>query len=187
MASRVDQLLDAFWANLQDPDVTRKKGRRALSERSQLPRITFIPLGGPIVPPDMVGEGKLLGLEGETRSRIIRVRQLGFAMVVQGANEEQAEQLYHNAVATLEQTVSGSLDFADEAWPEQEEGQDGVERRGDVVVVNFTIYIPIYAQTKPLIRVDSWAEDGTFTQGAFYGDPINYGAGITYQPGEIVC
>ncbi len=189
MASRVDTLLDAFWSNLDDPGVLRKKGRRAVAERGPLPRITFIPLGGSIVPPDLVGEGKLLALDGtESRSRILRVRQLGFAMVIQGQNEEQTEQLFHNAVATLEETVSGSLDFAEEQWPEQEEGQDGVERRGDVVLCNFTIYIPIYAQKKQLIRVSGWVDDDRFTvKGSFYGDIAVYGPAYKYDLGEDVA
>ncbi len=189
MASRLDTLIAVFWEGLNDPAVFRKRGRRALAERSPLPRITFVNMGGPIVPPDMVGEGKLVNLEGqESRDRIVRVRSTQLLMVIHGQDEEQAEQLLHNCIATWERIADGAIDFGEEQWPEQDEGQDSVERRGSVVLLPMTVQIPVYKTPKPLIRVSGWSEDGSFidANGAVYGDN-KYGAGYQYKAGEVVC
>lgn len=187
MASRFDQILDAFWSQLNDPSVTRVKERRNLATNKAIPAITFIGLGASITPPDQVGEGKIIdpGAGTESRGKHVRLRAFNIFMVVQGQTEEQAEQLQHNAIAAWELACSGSIDFSEEDWPEQQEGNDHWTRRGHAITCSLTVQLPVYANPKPLVRVSSWGEDGIFTQGAFYGDLL--GSGAKYNAGEIVC
>lgn len=193
MASRLETLLVAFADFLASPAVLQRHGRRALAEGGSVPRITHVGMGGEIVPPDMVGEGLLIDFNtgAQTRDRIIRVRQFNTLMVVHGQDEEQAETLFHNAVAAWFAACSGSVEFSAEEWPDQQEGADGVERRGNQIQCTVTIYIPIYQAPKPLTFLSNgWTEDGLFTTGILYGtgnNPGTYGPQYTYKPGEIVC
>ena len=188
MASRFDQLLDAFWQTLADSTVTRAKGRRSLAVNDKLPRITHIGLGAELLSPDYVGEGlQVNAVNGtESRDKIIAVRKFQILMVIQGQNEEQAEQLHHNALSAWFQTCSGAVEFSEEQWPDQQEGADDWERRGNTIVSTVTIAIPVYNKSKPLTRVTAWGEDGIFTTGTLYGQS-KLGSGVKYTPGEIVC
>lgn len=182
-------MLAAFTGFLDDSGVTLLKGRRALQEGKQLPRITHIGLGGAVVDPDLVGEGKIVDPSTgyQSRDKIIRVRQFNILMVVHGQNEEQAEQLFHNAIAAWELACSGSLNFSDEEWPDQAEGSDGVNRRGNEIQAVLTVNLPVYAKSKPLTFLTNWAEEGMFTVGILYGNDNTYGSNYMYNPGEIVC
>lgn len=188
MASRLDTLLAAFTANLDDSRVTLAKGRRSLAEGKTLPRITHVALGGGITDTDLVGEGKLVDPEtgAQTRDKIVRVREFNILMAIHGQDEEQAEQLLHNAIAAWEVTCSGSLSFADEEWTDQQEGSDGVNRRGTEIRCTLTIRLPVYATPKPLVRVSAWVDSDTFTRQAMYDRSNTYGAAYKYSPGESV-
>lgn len=188
MASRFETLLAFFATNLDDPLVTLAKGRRALAEGKSLPRITHVGLGGVVTDTDLVGEGKIINTEtgAQSRDKIVRVREFNILMAVHGQDEEQAEQLLHNAIAAWEVTTSGSLSFSDEEWTDQQEGADGANRRGTEIRLTLTIRMPVYATSKPLTRVTTWTEDGMFTTGLLYGTGT-YGSGNEYNPGEIVC
>lgn len=188
MASRFQILLDAFTANLNDPTVSCTKGRRALAQGESLPRITHVGLGGNVTDTDLVGEGVIINDDtgSKSRDRIVRVREFNILMAVHGQDEEQAEQLLHNAIAAWESTASGSLSFSDEEWTDQQEGADGANRRGTEIRLTLTIRMPVYATAKPLTNVTSWSEDGMFTTGLLYGTGT-YGSGNKYNPGEIVC
>lgn len=187
MASRLETLIQVFKANLDDSSVALAKGRRALQESAPLPRITHVALGGDITDTDLVGEGKIVSTEGaESRDRIVRVRVFNILMAVHGQNEEQAEQLLHNAIAAWESTASGSLSFSEEEWTDQQEGADGANRRGTEIRCTLTIRLPVYAHPKPLTRVSGWTDSDVFITQAMYDSANTYGASYKYSGGENV-
>lgn len=189
MASRISQLLSAFGSALGDASVTLLESRNALAETGKIPRVTHVPLGGDVLPPDMVGEGKIIATDGtQVRDRIIAVRSFNLAMYCQGVNKEVTEQLLHNAIAAWYFACSGSVSFSQEVWTDQQEGADDKVRRGHVVSLIVNLMIPVYATAKPLVRLTGWTEDGMMTpKGTLYGTVSSYGTGSKYSPGEIVC
>jgi hypothetical protein len=187
VASRLQTLISIFTDFLSDSHVEIKVARRAQAEIGKVPRITFIAVGGPIVEPDFVGDGRLVATDGtQIRDRIIRVRTFSFLMVIQGQTEEQAETLLHNAIAAWEQAASGSLSFGEEEWLDQAEGADDVTRRGSQVQCVLTIMLPVYATPKPLTFLTGWSDSDLFITQALYGKGAVYGNVYKYNAGEGV-
>lgn len=154
MASAIQEIVTGFIAELADPanftatNVVVGEGQRA--RNGPMPRIVFVPIGGPIEPPDRPGGRVIVTTGSGTKARQIYTRNLQILCELHGSNIENAEIMLHNSVRAMRKQLDNSVRFGEEVWLSQQEGEDGVNDFGEVVTFTFTVQLPIYDINRPL-------------------------------------
>lgn len=186
-AGRLGAIVDEFELVLADPAVRVDLGRKELHRNNAPPRVIFIPIGGPI---EMTKEIGRQDLTVGTASRQLNQRNLSCELHCWGESIEQAEQIMHNAIATMHAAVLGSYLPSGERWLSDEELKAGDVNLGAVVVLDVVIQIPVMAGTQALVRPSSITHVGEFAlQFTSYGMPgLLFGGGQKYGGNpENVC
>jgi hypothetical protein len=152
-----------FITVVNDPALTVasvKLGRKETWANRTYPSVVFVPLGGPIVPPDRVGAGKI---DPDTRSKILLVRNCQILVECHGQNWGQCEDLLHECTRAVRNILHNSVEISDELWPSQEPDSDGFDKDGELVTFTFTWQIPIYDIDRALTVVTEIVDgDDTF-------------------------
>jgi hypothetical protein len=151
-------LFDSFEANLADvPGIKFARQALALAEQSTPPRIVWVPSGGSIDAAAWPG-----GTQRPLQTNVANV-----AAHIWGSSFQQAEALLHRVVRAVRTTAQGSHLFGSYEWITEQ--QPDWAKLGALCVLNFTIRIPVTADSLTLVPITTVAFDPT---GAVAGDGI---------------
>lgn len=147
MASIVEQIINAVFADPLLAGVVTATGRRETETNAAANRIVAVPLGAPeIVQPDRPGDAK-----DPDRGRILLVRRFQIDWYCHGAPDVEgaadftnAENLFLKTIVAARNVLHNSVRFSDEKWDDQQEGNDSLERFGTLIIFRSTVQIPIY-------------------------------------------
>lgn len=157
MTSRLADVVAEFAVTLADSSVTVAIGAVELHRNVAPPRIVFERVGGSIEMTREIGRQDVSG-EG---TRQLLTRNLSLRMHCWGADEEQAEQLMHNAIVAMRRTILGSFQVVSESW-EQDTSTGDVDL-GQEVVVEVVVQIPIIDEMLTLhVPPTTWQRDAEF-------------------------
>lgn len=164
MTSRLQDIVTEFETQLADASVTVAIGLKEVHRNNAPPRIVFERIGGPIVMTQEIGRQDI----SPEATRQLWTRNLTLKMHCWGSDEEQAEQLMHNACVALRLAVggAGNLTLGEESWGT--EAEDGDVNLGEEVTVEVGVQIPILDQMLSL-REAPTTVTGTGTFGSTSG------------------
>lgn len=141
----------------QVPDIRLGYREEVLHEQGAPPRVVCIAQGGPIVPPDQVGGGR--NKDGTTRAKNERTRQFTLKVYVWGQDDEQSENLLHNAILAFQHCFSDAPqpgkapEFGVELWEDQQTGEGGQETYGSLISFPVQFEINVTDAPQPLTIV----------------------------------
>jgi hypothetical protein len=138
MSSRLADIVAEFVTQLSDASVGVAIGRKELHRLDAPPRVVFERVGGPV---DMTQEVGRQDIAGTNATRQLWQRNLTVRLHCWGADEEQAEQLLHNALVALRRAALGSVTVGSENW--EHEPDAGDVELGEVVTVEVALAIPV--------------------------------------------
>jgi hypothetical protein len=155
VASVPEQLIAQVAADTALVGVTVDVGRRATSKFAAPPRVVAIPLGAPVLrQPDRPGDAGYSDV-----GRILLVREFRILWECHGAPASAespvdftaAENLYLNVLRACRNVMHNSVEFGEEDWRDQQEGEDGFERFGNLISFVSTVYLPVYEARGPIV------------------------------------
>jgi hypothetical protein len=176
---RQDTNLDGF------ENLKWEVGRKQVKKNSRPPRVVWIPIAGPIAPPDDVG-GRLVGTE---KGRQIATRVQGFEVHVQGCDIDETELLSDAVVAACWRSLSrGSVVFGDHTWTTQTPDGADFAVDGEKIVLTLQIKIPIpELPTVPTVLVAATSTSVSFGFASFDWDNGTWGSPRTWGTGTPAC
>lgn len=132
------------------------KGNAAFARNERPPRIVFVPVGGEIKSPDIIG-GKPVAC--------IRVRYFGIRVFCWGGDFEWTESLLHNLILAIEGPpvansplgAHNAVNFSEEVWTTQLDGQGGDMVMGEQVSFIATYQVQVTTLPDILTRVQHLA------------------------------
>ncbi len=141
MGNSIPEQLAAAWNALLPTGTATAFGRREDAVNAAPPRVVTIPLGA-----SEIAEAKMPGGQtaGTTTGRQLYVRFFNFQFKCHAADFEATENLYSAAVKAIRKIAHAPLQFSDEEWLDQQEGEDGWVKFGTVIAFKATIQIPLY-------------------------------------------
>jgi hypothetical protein len=138
MTSRLADIVAEFVTELDDASVTVALGRRELHRNDSPPRVVFERVGGPIEMTRDIGRQDI----GSDGTRALWTRSLKLVMHIWGTDEEQAEQLLHNACVAMRRAVGpGNILLGEESWVN--DAATGDADLGQEVTVEVNLQVPI--------------------------------------------
>jgi hypothetical protein len=141
MTSRLQDIVAEFVTELADANVTVAIGRKELHRNNAPPRVVFERVGGEVVMTQEIGRQDIT----TEATRQLWTRNLKLVMHCWGQDEEQAEQLMHNAAVAMRRAVgSGNIILGEESWGN--EAADGDVNLGEEVTLEVGLQIPILDQ-----------------------------------------
>lgn len=161
-----EQLADQIFALLPVGTVTGF-GRRKVNEHSKANRVIAVPLGAPAIDqPDIHGDARYTDAGRPLLLRRFDVEWWTHS-VRAGADTQDfgaTEALYLNLLRAIRQICHHSVVFTNERWIDQEDGADGLERYGSVIVVTSTIDLPVRELRGTIVQLTATPKiDTTFT------------------------
>jgi len=160
MASRFNQIVDEIQADATLAGFNYSTGRLAEKENADWPRIVWIPTGGPITATQNVG-GRLMGA-GTDRARQFRTVELNCEIHIWGQDVEQAEEMMHLIIAASFRLMLGSIEFSSHTWDTQTQTGADYSARGQKIVLDSMLRIPVIDTAKPLSIVTTEVHAGKF-------------------------
>ena len=160
MPSRFNQIVDEVHADAALAGIGYATGRLAEKENADYPRIVWIPVGGPITPTDNVG-GRLANA-GADRIKQLRTVELNCEIHIWGQDVEQAENMLHALVASSYRLLAGSVMFGSHSWETQTQTGADYSARGQKIVMDLTLKIPITDNAQALTTITSETHEGKF-------------------------
>lgn len=144
MSSTVEDIVSELVTGLDDPALTFANvlaQARNLHSNVSPPRVTVVPIGGPILTPDNPGHGKLA--DG-TRARILLHRRSKYEVYCEGRTDDETETLLHNVLRVLRNKYLTGAIFGTEEWLTGDANTDGYVLEGTAVKFDMTLVIPVY-------------------------------------------
>lgn len=144
--SRPRQLVKQIFALLPLGVSTRIGERERAANTDAPPAILAILRGAPTIgQPNKAGD-QMYPKEGRALlNRYFEIRWECHAVGNDGVTDDAAaEDLYTDLLVAIRNLCHHSVEFSDEEWIDQQDGQDGYERFGSVIAITSTIAMPVY-------------------------------------------
>lgn len=145
MASIAETLIEnAFTAlRVARPSLSSDIGEKFLAVNAKTTRIVGVPRGTPseFRQPDRHGDGNYANA-----GRILLLRDFLIHWQIWDLSFELTENLMLDLVRTLRKQNHHTITFMNEVWEDQQDEQDGWDKRGTLVSLDCTIALPIYEQ-----------------------------------------
>lgn len=141
-------------------------GRRRLAEHAKANRVIAVMLGAPTIEqPGRIGDAKYTD-----KGRQVLQRQFDIEWYIHGVRSvddtdaKVAEDLYLAVLYAVRQEAHHGVAFSGERWLDQEDGADGLERYGSVIMFTSAICLPVYEPRGGLKQLTANPKiDTTFT------------------------
>ena len=147
--SIAEQIIDAAFATLKGtpqapglyPALSHDTGEKFFDVHAKTTRIVAAPRGVPseLRQPDRPGDGNYANA-----GRILLLRDFLVHWQVWDLSFGDTEALYLDLLRTLRNQNHHSIVFANEAWDDQQEGQDGWDKHGTTISFDSFITLPVY-------------------------------------------
>ena len=163
---RSEELMAAVEQKLSDDSVAFRFGRKFLAHHDQARRIVFVPVGGAINPPKSAGSRRLGAAPGETEEPKVRILPTIAECVEQvdvyiyGEDFGATEALKDGVIAAISKAIGAapSAVFARYVWASQESEEAGDTNRTELIVLTFTLALPVPEAFEPLRRVTGFTD-----------------------------
>lgn len=156
--SRLADIVAEFTSILNDSSVTIAVGAKELHRNDSPPRIVFERVGGPIEMTRDIGRQDT-GATAATRALL--TRNLALRVHCWGEDEDQAEDLMHNALVAMRSATLGSFAAVSETWGRELESGDA--NLGEVVIAEVVVQIPVIDALLTLhVPPTTWQRDAEF-------------------------
>lgn len=140
------------------PNVLTAVGERELAANAGTPRVVAVPKGSPTIDmTDRPGGEKFTRPDGSSyRMRRLLLRRFEIEFHCHGAPDfDSAEKLLIAVIIGARMEFHHSVKFASEIWVDQQDGNDGYEKNGSVIVVTCIIDIPVWDEPNNLIMLSA--------------------------------
>ncbi len=142
--SVAEQIIAETFATLRAglyPSLLAKIGERYLATHEGTTSIVAVPRGAPseLRQPDRPGDGNFADV-----GRILLLRDFLIHWQVWDVSFGATEALYLEVIRTLRYQNHHSIVFSNEAWDDQQDGQDGWDKLGTVISFDSFIALPVY-------------------------------------------
>lgn len=168
--SIAETLIKAAYATLRAglyPSLSSDIGEKFFAVHAGTTRIVAAPRGVPseLRQPDRPGDGNFANA-----GRILLLRDFLIHWAVWDKSFGETEELYQELLRTLRKQNHHSIVFSNEAWDDQQEGQDGWDKHGTVISFDSFIALPVYerapirvalTQTPQITTTVKLPEDGS--------------------------
>lgn len=153
MATRLEALAEKIHEQLNDQTVKSAFGRKEVARNDQRRRVVWVPVGGPLTPPEKRSAGTVVpNGTGQARRHDVVLRQERVQVHVTAESDESLEQLFENLLAAIGLTIPRPT-WHEYRWVTEEEGQAGDSLRVPKIRFEITIQLPVAEEIKPLTVV----------------------------------
>lgn len=146
--SDLERIAKMVHEEMNDPAVRLLYGQEALSRKEQIERIIWTPVASAIQRPERLSGKDHAG----NRERQTFLRIASAAVHIMAHGRARTEQTFKNFLAAFDRALSSSGNATRYNWPSDEEGS-GITRRGDEIIVQVQVRMPVRDDIKPLATI----------------------------------
>lgn len=171
----IKTIIDAIHEQLNDSSVEYKIGRKYTAENADGHRVVWIPMSEASAPAKDVGGVKFTQAGGDERRRAIGARQVRIASHIWAKADDAdggiltAETILENLIVAARKATNIGLMFDKATWLSQTDSKAGFDDRGEVVIAEWLMRLPVWDEIKPLTTIVAAHHQGSmkFPGGTF--------------------
>jgi hypothetical protein len=161
MATRLQEVVEAFAAALNDITVSVALGRLKVAEHSKPRRVVFVSQGGQVGPPKLTTSGRYTGGQAN-RTTPLKTREHSVKLHITAENEESTEILFENCLRALNKALGNRATPGSYVEETEKPETAALMNWHPKITLDVTLDLLVLQETVPLTTMNGETHQSTF-------------------------